>query len=51
MENHLKSDDFFDVEKFPVTVFQIKSVKKINDKNYNYQIGGILTIKGISKNI
>ena len=51
LENHLKSDDFFDVEKFPVTVFQIKSVKKINDKNYNYQIGGILTIKGISKNI
>ena len=27
LENHLKSDDFFDVEKFPVTVFQIKSVK------------------------
>ena len=51
LENHLKSDDFFDVEKFPVTVFQIKSVKKLNDKNYNYQIGGILTIKGISKNI
>lgn len=51
LENHLKSDDFFDVEKFPVTVFQIKSVKKINGKNYNYQIGGILTIKGISKNI
>ncbi|WP_304344381.1 YceI family protein [Chryseobacterium koreense] len=51
LENHLKSDDFFDTEKFPVAVFQIKSVKKISDKNNRYQIGGILNIKGISKNI
>ncbi|WP_234111029.1 YceI family protein [Chryseobacterium sp. R2A-55] len=51
LENHLKSDDFFDTEKFPVAVFQIKSVKKIPDKNNRFQIGGILNIKGISKNI
>ena len=51
LENHLKSDDFFDTEKFPVTVFQIKSVKKISGKDYNYQIDGILNIKGISKTI
>ncbi len=51
LETHLKNDDFFDVEKFPVSTFQIKSVKKINDKIYNYQISGVLTIKGISKNI
>ena len=50
-ENHLKSDDFFDAEKFPVSTFQIKSVKKINRGIFNYQIYGVLTIKGISKNI
>ncbi len=51
LENHFRSDDFFGTAKFPVAVFQVKAVKKNNDKTYNYQIGGILTIKGISKNI
>lgn len=50
LENHLKSDDFFDTSKFPTASFQIKSVKKIKNANYNYQVVGILTIKGISKN-
>jgi hypothetical protein len=50
-ENHLKSDDFFDTAKFPVPTFQIKSVKKLNRGIFNYQINGVLTIKGISKNI
>jgi len=50
-ENHLKSDDFFDTVQFPVSAFQIKSVKKTNGNPFNYQIGGILTVKGISKNI
>lgn len=49
-ENHLKSDDFFDSAKFPTSTFQIKSVKKLNN-SYNYLLAGILTIKGISKNI
>lgn len=51
LENHLKSDDFFDAHKFPNATFQIKSVKKLNDKIYNYQLSGALTIKGISKNV
>lgn len=51
LENHLKSDDFFDTNKFPTATFQIKLIKKINSKGYNYQITGPLTIKGISKNI
>lgn len=50
-ENHLKSDDFFDVTKFPVSTFNIKSVKKLKSNSYNYQIHGVLMIKGISKNI
>ena len=51
LENHLKSDDFFDTNKFPTATFQIKSIKKINSNGYNYQVTGPLTIKGISKNI
>ncbi|QOW09308.1 YceI family protein [Kaistella flava (ex Peng et al. 2021)] len=51
LENHLKSDDFFDTNKFPTASFQIKSLKKINSNGYNYQVTGPLTIKGISKNI
>lgn len=51
LENHLRSDDFFDTNQFPTAAFQIKSVKKNNHKIYNYLISGILIIKGISKNI
>ncbi len=48
-ENHLKSDDFFDSKNFPVSTFQIKSIKKLNTNSA--QLSGVLTIKGISKNI
>ncbi len=50
LERHLKSDDFFDVARFPVSTFQIKSVKKTAGTN-NYKITGALTVKGVSKNI
>lgn len=50
-ENHLKSDDFFDSKNFPVSTFQIKSVKKLGNNPFNYILSGLLTIKGISKNI
>jgi polyisoprenoid-binding protein YceI len=47
---HLKSDDFFSVEKNPTAKFVIKKVtstgKKGNDETYN--ISGDLTIKGIT---
>lgn len=46
---HLKSDDFFGVEKFPVSTFKItKADKFINNKA---KVSGILTIKGKSENI
>ena len=32
-ENHLKSDDFFDSKNFPVSTFQIKSIKKLNSNS------------------
>ena len=45
---HLKSPDFFDVEKNAFSVFAITGVEKKDDK---LMVKGNLTIKGIKKNI
>lgn len=47
-DTHLKSPDFLDVEKFPEITFQSKSVEKQTD---GFVAHGILTIRGISKNV
>lgn len=51
--DHLKSDDFFSVESFPVAVFKITEVKsnKVEGSDANYWIKGDLTIKGITNPI
>lgn len=43
---HLKSDDFFSIEKFPTATFVIKSVKPQIGKDTTHVISGDLTIKG-----
>lgn len=43
---HLKSDDFFSADKFPVSRMEIKSVKKTSGNEFEYT--GNLTIKGIT---
>ena len=48
LENHLKDADFFAVDKFPISNFEITDV--IFDSNA-YMITGIMTIRGISKKI
>jgi polyisoprenoid-binding protein YceI len=48
---HLKSDDFFSVEKFPAAAFKITDVKAVNKDGSNYHIKGELTIKGITNTI
>lgn len=48
-DNHLRSDDFFDVEKFPKIKFHSTSVIKISDEKY--KIEGDLTIKDNTKPI
>lgn len=50
---HLKSDDFFSVDKHPESVFKARSFQpQQNDENgNNYLISGVLTIKGISHEI
>ncbi|MBK8551458.1 MAG: YceI family protein [Ignavibacteria bacterium] len=49
LTNHLKSDDFFSAEKFPIGKFEMTSVSPLSDgSGNNYTIGGNLTIKGIT---
>ena len=47
LTGHLKSDDFFSVEKFGKSTLKIKSVKSTGGNNH--EITGDLTIKGITK--
>jgi len=47
--NHLKSDDFFSAEKFPIATIEITSAQQISGDKYD--IKGNLTIKGITHEI
>ena len=46
-DNHLRSGDFFDAEKFPAMVFKSVSVKA--DGPQNFKVTGDLTIRDITK--
>jgi polyisoprenoid-binding protein YceI len=48
-DNHLKSADFFDVESYKELTFKSTSFKQKDDDEY--ELKGILTIKGISKEV
>ena len=48
-DNHLKSADFFDVENHKEITFHSTAFKAINDENYT--LAGLLTIRGVSKEI
>lgn len=48
-DNHLKSADFFDAENFKELTFEGTSFKKVDDDEY--KLTGLLTIKGVSKEI
>jgi polyisoprenoid-binding protein YceI len=47
-DGHLKSPDFFDVEKFPKATFVSKSITKNGD---NYDVKGDFTLHGVTKEI
>lgn len=49
LNGHLKSGDFFEVEKFPTSSFEITKVAENSTGDYNTAIDGNLTIKGITK--
>jgi polyisoprenoid-binding protein YceI len=46
-DGHLKSPDFFDVEKFPTMTFKSTSIKKVSDGKY--KLDGNLTLHGTTK--
>ncbi|MDA3860706.1 MAG: YceI family protein [Melioribacteraceae bacterium] len=48
-DNHLRSNDFFNAEKFPTLTFKSKSFTKVNGKNY--ALVGDLTIKGVTEEV
>jgi polyisoprenoid-binding protein YceI len=48
-DKHLKGDDFFNAEKFPMLKFTSTSMKKISDKKYVLE--GDLTIRDITKHV
>lgn len=50
LEGHLRSDDFFSVEKYPTANFTITKVIPYGTTG-NYKVVGDLTIKGITKSI
>lgn len=45
-DNHLKSDDFFNAEKFPTMTFESTSFRKTGK---SYVLDGKLTIKGVTR--
>lgn len=57
LEKHLKSPDFFDVEKFPTATFEITGVAPIAATQYimyegaTHNISGNFTMRGVTKNI
>ena len=46
-DTHLRSADFFDVEKYPEMTFAITSIEKTDSENYH--VHGDLTIKDVTK--
>jgi polyisoprenoid-binding protein YceI len=46
---HLRSADFFDVEKYPELTFESTKVEKLDDERY--RVTGALTIHGITKEV
>ncbi len=48
-DKHLKSDDFFNTDKYPAITFKSSSVKKVNDKKYILE--GDLTIRDVTKKV
>jgi polyisoprenoid-binding protein YceI len=47
--NHLRSADFFDVEKFPTITFKSKKVEKVSDTEY--RVTGDFTMHGVTKEL
>jgi polyisoprenoid-binding protein YceI len=47
LKKHLRSDDFFDVKRFPIATFELTEPTELNEGSII--LSGIFTIKGVSK--
>jgi polyisoprenoid-binding protein YceI len=50
LAGHLKSGDFFNIEKFPTAKFELTSIDEV-EGDFNAKVTGNLTISGVSKSI
>lgn len=48
-DKHLKSPDFFDVERFPVITFTADEVRRVSPDSTEVRVGGRLKVKSIEK--
>lgn len=48
-DNHLRSEDFFFVEKFPEMTYKSTSIKKVGENRY--KLTGNLTLHGVTKEV
>jgi polyisoprenoid-binding protein YceI len=46
---HIKSSDFFDVDKYPVATFTSSAVEPSGNTGDSYLLHGVLTLKGVTK--
>ena len=51
IENHLSSDDFFGVKKYPTANLEVISAEKVKYSKNKYRVKGILEIKGIKNDV
>jgi len=48
-DTHLRSADFFDVEKYPYITFKLTSIEPVDEENF--RVNGELTVKDVTKPI
>jgi polyisoprenoid-binding protein YceI len=51
LEGHFKSDDFFNVEKYPTAKFEISQIEDKKEGENTHIIHGNLTLRDVTKNI
>ncbi|MBG38077.1 MAG: lipid-binding protein [Flavobacteriales bacterium] len=51
IENHLSSDDFFGVKKYPTANLEVISAEKVKYSKNKYRVKGILEIKNIKNDV
>jgi polyisoprenoid-binding protein YceI len=51
LEQHLRSPDFFDVEQYPISKFELVGTKAVKQAGATHEVTGALTLRGVTKQI